>query len=132
MPTKEKVPAVENFRDQRHFTLAQILNVIDGHLFSKIDDVYELLDFMTGDSLMTHQLPRASDEVKPYILNRHPQLRDMIVPEVTPANYKKVLSDLEAVYGNDFGLYPIADGEYAPQEPIQEIVNMIEDSRQIG
>jgi len=30
---------------------------------------------MTGDSLFTHQLPRAAEQSKPYLLEQHPQLQ---------------------------------------------------------
>lgn len=127
MPSEsiKAIPVTENFRDTRHFTLAQILNVTTGILCTKIGDVYELLDFMTGDSLMTHQLGRGSDQVRPYIFNRHPQLRGITADMVSGKEYKSKVEKLVKVYGNDFGLYPIADGEYVGQEPMSELVNMI-------
>src|SRR5262245_15740345 len=42
-----------------------------------IGDLYKLLDYMTGDSLMTHQLPLASEAVKPDLLAQHPWLAEI-------------------------------------------------------
>jgi len=37
-------------------------------------DVYELLNFFTGDDLFTHVLPRACRFARPLIIAQHPQL----------------------------------------------------------
>lgn len=122
-----QIPAEENFRDTRHFTLAQILNITTG-IFCSDDfgDVYDVLNFMTSDDLMTHQLPRAGEKVKPYILNRHPQLKaitqDMLYKK---PDVKQIVKRLTQTYGNSFGLYPIDDSEYAPKEPMQELMDML-------
>ena len=39
-----------------------------------MESVYDVLNFMTGDTLFTHQLPRARGECKPYLLKQFPQL----------------------------------------------------------
>jgi len=39
-----------------------------------MDDMYDILNFMTQDELWTHQLPRACRAVRPVILGRHPDL----------------------------------------------------------
>lgn len=36
--------------------------------------MYELLSFMCGENVWTHQLGRFADECRPYILRQHPQL----------------------------------------------------------
>ena len=53
-----------------------MLSITTGRLVSTrhIGGVYDILNFMTGDNLFTHQLPRASDECKPYLLEQFPQL----------------------------------------------------------
>lgn len=65
----------------RTFSIGAVLSVTSGRLLAEIGDVHELLDFMTGDTLMTHQLPRASDEAAPEILRQHPDLADVVVPD---------------------------------------------------
>lgn len=67
----------------RSFDLGDILSVTTGRLVSPrhMDGVHDVLNHMTGDSLFTHQLPRASDECKPFLLAQHPDLGDVDVPE---------------------------------------------------
>lgn len=66
----------------RQFHLGDILTVTTGKLVSPghVAAVHELLNFMTGDMLMTHQLSRAMDECQPGLLRQHPDLADVRVP----------------------------------------------------
>lgn len=60
----------------RSFHLGDLLTITTGLLLSPrgMEGVYDILDFMTGGSLFTHQLPRAADECKPSLLAQHPCL----------------------------------------------------------
>lgn len=60
----------------RDFDLGDVLSITTGHLVSRrhMDGVYDILNFMTGDNLFTHQLPRAADECKPWLLRWFPEL----------------------------------------------------------
>lgn len=60
----------------KQFHISDVLSITTGRLVSTrhMDGVYDILNFMTGDNLFTHQLPRASDECKPYLLAQFPQL----------------------------------------------------------
>ena len=58
------------------FHLGDILSVTTSRLVSPrhIDGVYDILNWMTGDNLFTHQLPRASRECEGPLLAQHPDL----------------------------------------------------------
>jgi hypothetical protein len=64
------------------FPLRVVLTVTTGRLLTEpkgerdngISDLYELLNWMTGDSLYTHQLPRASKACEPWVLQCFPEL----------------------------------------------------------
>ena len=73
----------QNDSDTKNFHLGDILTVTTGRLLSPtlMHGVYAILDWMTGDSLFTHQLPRASRECGPLLLEQHPQLKDIEVPD---------------------------------------------------
>src|SRR3990167_2376272 len=72
----------------KQFHLGDVLSITTGRLVSPrhIDGVYDILNFMTGDNLFTHTLPRASDECKPYLVAQFPQLvtpeRDSAIAEL--------------------------------------------------
>lgn len=63
----------------KDFHIGDILTVTTGRLVSPthIDGVYDILNFMTQDNLVTHQLPRASEQCKPWLLRWHPELVDV-------------------------------------------------------
>lgn len=60
----------------KKFHLGDILSITTGILFSPrgVEGVYDILGFMTGNDLYTHQLPRASDECLPHLKYQHPEL----------------------------------------------------------
>lgn len=65
------------------FHLGDILTITAGALVSPrhMDGVYDILNWMTGDNLMTHQLPRACRECEGPLLAQHPDLAAVTVPE---------------------------------------------------
>lgn len=67
----------------RTFALADVLTVATGFMVSPrgIEAVYDLCNYMTGDNLFTHQLPRAIRECAPEIYRQHPDLRAIAVPD---------------------------------------------------
>ena len=68
----------------KEFALRTVLTVTTGRLLTKpvskdnngIGDLYELLDYMTGESPFTHTLGRFSEECKPILLALYPELKE--------------------------------------------------------
>lgn len=60
----------------KRFHISDVLSATTGRLLStrKMDGIYEILNHLTGDSLYTHQLPRAFRECKPFLLAQFPML----------------------------------------------------------
>lgn len=65
----------------RKFHLGDVLSITHDRLVSpsRMDGVCSILNYMTGDNLFTHQLPRAAKQCKPELLRQHPRLS---TPEV--------------------------------------------------
>jgi hypothetical protein len=63
----------------RTFDLSDVLSITTGRLVSTrhMNGIYDILNYLTGDNLFTHQLPRAMEWAKPKVLELHPGLRDM-------------------------------------------------------
>lgn len=83
----------------KNFHISDILSVTTGRLVSNrhIEGVYDILNFLTGDNLFTHQLPRASRECEPWLKTQFPYL----FPD-NPA-IKKALDGLSALIELDGG-----------------------------
>lgn len=62
----------------KSFHISDVLSVTTGRLVSSrhMDGIYDLLNFLTGDSIYTHQIPRVMDECKPWLRAQFPELMD--------------------------------------------------------
>lgn len=87
-------------QETKAFHIGTVLSITDGKLVSldHVGGIYDILNFMTGDSLMTHQLPRAMDECRPFLVEQHPGIAAEKVPDG--------LTTMEAVEAYLAGLYP--------------------------
>lgn len=95
-----------NQRTRRKFALADILNITTGLLFTPVERLYDVANFLSGESLFTHQLPKAFKIYGPVVKRQLKQIAHIAFEEgeVTPENYLEVLADLEAAHGNEFEL----------------------------
>jgi hypothetical protein len=128
--------------ETRQFHLGDILSISHERLVSPrhIGGVYDILNFMTGDNLFTHQLPRASRECKPWLLR---QLPFLATPEITRAVdelgaaldltgdkgdrekvVKKWLAGMVKKYGKTHPVQPIPPDDHDRVNPITELEEM--------
>ena len=62
----------------KDFSTVDVLSTVTGVLLGDIGGVYEVLNWMTGESVFTHQLPRIGREAEPVIVAMHPKLQQAI------------------------------------------------------
>lgn len=112
--------------DTKPCHIGDILSVTTGCLVSPrgIGGVYDLLNYLTGEDLYTHQLPRAMEACRPALLAAFPQLADADMRGITPATASARLAAAVAAYGETLPVATLARGTYAPQEPIAELLAM--------
>lgn len=107
------------------FHLGDILSVTTSRLVSPrhIGGVYDILGWMTGESLMTHQLPRAAGECEGPLRAQHPDLAEVEVPEKFggKADVDRWLAEQVAVYGETREVAPLAAGEHTHIDPLDEL-----------
>lgn len=114
----------------REFDLGDILSITDGALVSPrhIGGVYDILGYMTGESLMTHQLPRCARECRPHLLRQHPQLDGVGLPEVVERTEGAIMAWLDSVksiYGETLPVEPLGPGDHEYRDPIAEADQMM-------
>lgn len=112
--------------DSREFHIGDIISVTDGHTVSPrhIGGVYDILGWMTGESLMTHQLPRASDECLPSLAAQHPDIAAIKFPERddwTAESVAEWLAGEVAVHGETRPVRPLAPEDHTAIDPITEL-----------
>lgn len=128
---------------KRQFHIGDVLSITTGRLVSPrhIDGVYDILNFMTGDDVFTHQLPRASDECKPYLVGQFPQLAraemdsalaeldDALKSKTGKADAEKIvaswLAKQVAKFGEMFEVKPIPTDAHEVKNPIAEAAEMM-------
>jgi len=69
--------------EQRDFHLGDILSITTGRLLAPrgVDALYPLLSFLAGRPVFTHELPDMADTYTPLLLEQHPQLAEITVPD---------------------------------------------------
>lgn len=93
---QEKIPTMQT----KEFHLGDVLSITTGYLVSPrhMDGIYDILSFMMGRRLWTHELPEASGICKPYLLEQFPYLDR---PEVSVLAVDELVKMLETVDKKD-------------------------------
>jgi hypothetical protein len=114
--------------ETREFPVGAILTVTSGKMVHPFDEVHELLDHLTGDTLFTHQLPRAAEECEPHLRTQHPDLAAVEVPDGLDSweKCKAFVSDVIASCGGDTlrPVTPIPSEDHTSIDPISELKMM--------
>jgi hypothetical protein len=117
--------------ESKQFHLGDVLSITTGILMSprKMDGVYDILNFMTQDNLFTHQLPRASQECAPFLLEQHPQLKGIVIEGVTTENFKQRLEDLCAEHGETLMVNQLPKNAHEVIDPESELAEKVHPSK---
>jgi hypothetical protein len=109
----------------RTFDLGDVLSVTTGRLVSRrgVDAMYDLLGYMTGDTLWTHQLPRAWEECSPALLAQHPDLADVPVPDEFDGEEHvwRWLAEQVTRYGKSREVRPLDPADHTSIDPLAEL-----------
>jgi hypothetical protein len=120
------------------FTFQEIASAGTGFLFgvsetdNGIGGVYRVLNFMTGDDLFTHQLPRALTTCQPAMFVQHTWLKDLrdvlkysqerYSEEEYMIAFKCAELKYKSIHGDEFELVPLA--EWEKKNPIADLMEM--------
>lgn len=115
----------------REFHICDVLSITGEKLVAPrgVEAVYDLLNYMTGDSLFTHQLPRGARECRPWLLKQHPFLGAISDDEVTPENVQDWIARVVAEHGEMLSIEPLPPGEHERIDPVSELVEKIHPDR---
>lgn len=124
--------------EQKVFHISDVLTITTGRLVStrKMDGVYEILNFMTGESLYTHQLPRAMRECAPSLRAQYPLLADVELPE-NPADLTNIdkrhawLTEQAKRLGSHMAIAPLPKRDPQYDTPIADAIEMMGDPTKV-
>lgn len=123
---------------ERQFDIGDVLSVTTGVLLCPvsgarrhpIEGVYDILNYMTGENLYTHQIPRVSKEAASVILARHPQLAGIVIPEfASPGDVPTFVAGLRAKYGATFAVPRMTADQHERIDALSELAEMVDPSR---
>ena len=122
--------------ERKNFHIGDILTVTTGRLVSPrhIDGVYDILNWMTGDNLFTHQLPRASRECEQPLRAQFPDLAAVVPPEDFGGEQGVFLWLAEQVdqFGATRDVAPLAADEHTRIDPFTEMRMVAPQAEVIG
>lgn len=112
---------------EKTFHIGDVLSCTTGCLVSPrlIDGVYDVLGFMHGIPLFTHQLRRACDDAKPFIFSQHPNLQGVDASGVNRNNWREWLSEQITKFGEQITLTPIPNNHELHRNPLAELEEMV-------
>lgn len=115
----------------RDFPLWTVLTVTTGvmiasyHQYNR-DPVDELLRYMTGEQLFVSALPRARRECRGPLLEQHPALARIEVPDFhgNPDNVRAWLAAQERKFGATLPVAPLHPDDHTVIGPVEEMRGM--------
>jgi len=144
------------------FDISDVLSITTERLVSSrhMDGVYDVLNFMTGENLFTHQLVRASKVCKPELLRQFPVLdsgemqfavgelilrldsdvakgyeSELVVRWISkltdPNGYLSAGGKQRIIVPRRLEVTPLQDGGYEAQDPMDELASMVGDKTKI-
>lgn len=111
------------------FHIGDVLSITTGILVSRdlIGGVYKILNWMTGEELYTHQLPRVCREAAPVLLAKYPALADAQAQAeaVTPDSINNFLAKMEARYGKTLAVPKLNADQHERIDPMSELAERV-------
>ncbi len=108
------------------FPTADVISAITGRLISDIGGIYRVLDWMTGESLFTHQLPRAVREARPIAVAFDPRLGVVVdeAEQVTEQNWQAWRDCWVERFGPEIVVPKLTADQHKRIDPISELSAM--------
>ena len=119
------IPEVSSSADGSTFTTGEVLSAGTGILCCEMGGVYRILNFLTGESLFTHQLPRAMRACESWVKHQCPWINEVDASQCSPETVVGWLAAIEAKVGKTHILKPLPAGGYEARHPLEELGDMI-------
>ena len=132
----------------KNFHISDVLSITTGRLVSSrhIEGVYDILGWMSGESLMTHQLPRVGEEAEPVLSEKYPHLSkeamasdllelDRLLLEAnrdqekSAAAVRSWVDAIAAKFGLDFAVPKLNEDQHERIDPHSELAEKIHPDR---
>ena len=111
----------------KDFPTGDVLSMVTGYLVSDIRGVYQVLNWMTGESVYTHQLPRIGREAAPVVLAAHPELAAAYqeAKQVNSDNWRQWLATWVERYGPTISVPKFNEDQHERIDPLSELAEKV-------
>lgn len=106
------------------FTTAQVVTAGTCRMVCEIDGLYQILNFLTGDELYTHQLLRASKVCEPWLRRQFPWLVVLDTDACNRGNWRQWLKVITDRVGEHQEVEPLPEGVWTYLDPVEEGIQM--------
>lgn len=130
----------ETQTESKTFPLGTVLTVATGLTLPPLETLQELLQYLTGMPVFTHQIGRVAREVRPHLLLQLPQLASedlqfevlklqAMLAECEGADRKYLvmgwLIQQTLTYGENLPVQPLPAGTWSAGNPIEELTERV-------
>lgn len=116
--------------ETKTFPTPDVISAIAGVLVCEIGGIYEVLGWMAGEDLFTHQLPRVGEEAQPVAVAFDPRLAVVLeeAKQVTPQNWQEWRDRWVERLGPELTVPRLDATQHRSVGPIAELREMAPDS----
>lgn len=116
--------------ETKSIPIGDILSILTDRLVSHdhMGGVYNILDWMTGESLFTHQLTRAAEVCKPALTTIFPDLAKIEYPESLGQNEIAIFDWVDRMgeeHGEWFEVPRLSEGFWTHIDPLTELIDAL-------
>jgi hypothetical protein len=111
----------------KEFPTLHVLSTVTGMLMADIGGVYEVLNWMTGESIFTHQLPRVCREAKAVMQKTRPDLAEAFAEadQVNPDNVREWAALWLDRYGPMIAVPKMTADQHERIDPLSELAEKV-------
>lgn len=113
------------------FPTGDLVSVSTGYVMppNGIGGIYGLLNHLTGDNLMTHQLPMAGEQMRPHLEQQFPWLVGLQPPildgvedgAIRKATLEAWVAEVSAAHGEQHEVVPPPSSVWGEHDPIEDL-----------
>lgn len=107
----------------KDFSIGCVISVTSGKLLAEFSEVHELIEWMAGEPVWTHQIPRVSEEATPHLTAQYPALADVVVPDGldTWDKVRAFLAGISPVLGERLSVESLPTVDHTSIDPLSEL-----------
>lgn len=117
--------------NNRSFDLGTILSITSKRVFTDERNIYDILEFLFGNEVYSHQMPRVMNITSTYILSFYPGLKGIGKKEIINdwQDVKAFITKQKETFGDNLVLSPMPKELCEYIDPIEEAIDICKNSR---